>query len=50
MQFHKVFLWDMPECWLKPGANDLVILDITGAKPDQVKLQRYESRQTVRLR
>ena len=33
----------MPECWLKNGANDLVILDLAGAKPDQVKLSRFES-------
>jgi len=39
----------IPECWLKAGANDLVILDIWGAKPDQVKLQRYEARQTVKV-
>ena len=45
----KVLLY-MPECWLKPGANDLVILDVAGAKADQVKLQRYESRQVVHLK
>jgi hypothetical protein len=39
----------MPECWLKDGVNDLVVLDIWGAKPDQLKLQRYEARQTVML-
>jgi hypothetical protein len=27
----------MPECWIKDGANDLVIFDLAGAKPDQVK-------------
>jgi beta-galactosidase len=32
----------MPECWLKDGANDLVIFDLYGKKPDQVALQRYE--------
>jgi len=45
----KVLLY-MPECWLKAGANDLVILDTTGARPDQVKLQRYESRQAACLK
>ena len=40
----------MPECWLKAKGNDLVILDISGARPDQVSLQRYEARQTVSLR
>ena len=39
----------MPECWLKPGANELVILDITGARPDQVNFKRYETRQVARL-
>jgi beta-galactosidase len=33
----------MPECWLKDGANDLVVFDIDGAKPDQLKLTRYEA-------
>ena len=33
----------MPECWLKDGDNDLVIFDLQGTKPDQVKLARYES-------
>jgi beta-galactosidase len=33
----------VPECWLKDGNNDLVIFDLYGAKPDQVKLARYES-------
>ena len=37
----------MPEVWLKKGTNDLVVLDIWGAKPDQIKLQRYESRQAI---
>lgn len=37
-----------PECWLKEGSNDLVVFDMTGAKPNQVKLQRYESWQAVR--
>jgi beta-galactosidase len=33
----------MPECWMKEGANDLVILDLYGNKPDQTKLIRYEA-------
>ncbi len=33
----------MPECWIKEGANDLVVLDIYGKKPDQLKLIRYEA-------
>jgi beta-galactosidase len=33
----------MPEVWLKEGANDLVVFDMTGAKPDQVKLASYET-------
>ena len=33
----------MPECWLKDGANDLVVFDMSGSKPDQVKLARYEA-------
>ena len=35
-----------PECWLKEGANELLVFDMTGAKPDQMSLQRYETRQT----
>jgi beta-galactosidase len=38
----KVLMY-MPECWIKDGANDLVIFDLSGAKPDQVKLSRFES-------
>ncbi len=33
----------MPECWLKKGANDLVVFDLYGNKPDQLKLTRYEA-------
>jgi beta-galactosidase len=33
----------MPECWINEGANDLVVLDIYGNKPDQLKLTRYEA-------
>jgi beta-galactosidase len=33
----------MPECWIKEGANDLVVFDIYGNKPDQLKLTRYEA-------
>ena len=33
----------MPECWIKEGSNDLVVLDIYGNKPDQLKLSRYEA-------
>ena len=32
----------LPECWLKDGPNDLVIFDLQGAKPEQVKFSRYE--------
>ena len=32
----------LPECWLKDGPNDLVIFDLYGAKPEQVRLSRYE--------
>ena len=32
----------LPECWLKDGPNDLVIFDLDGAKPEQVKFSRYE--------
>jgi beta-galactosidase len=38
----KVLMY-LPECWIKDGANDLVILDLAGAKPDQVALNRYEA-------
>ncbi len=33
----------LPECWIKEGANDLVVLDIYGEKPDHLKLTRYEA-------
>ena len=33
----------LPECWIKEGANDLVVLDIYGQKPDQMRLSRYEA-------
>jgi beta-galactosidase len=33
----------MPECWLKQGANDLVIFDLYGAKPNQLQMSRYEA-------
>ena len=32
----------VPECWLKDGPNDLVIFDLHGARPEQVKFSRYE--------
>jgi beta-galactosidase len=32
-----------PECWIKEGANDLVVLDLYGNKPNQLKLTRYEA-------
>jgi len=35
----------MPECWLKDGANTLVVFDVGGAKPDQLKLMRYQALQ-----
>ncbi len=38
----KVLMY-MPECWIKDGANDLVIFDLAGGKPDQVTLSRFES-------
>jgi len=37
----------MPECWLKDGVNELVVFDTHGAKPGEVKLQRYEIRQAA---
>ncbi|MGA3171504.1 MAG: beta-galactosidase [Chthoniobacteraceae bacterium] len=33
----------MPECWLKDGTNDLVIFDLYGSKPNQVRLTRYQA-------
>ena len=33
----------MPECWIKEGSNDLVVFDLYGNKPDQLKLTRYEA-------
>ena len=33
----------MPECWLKEGANDLVIFDLYGAKPNQLQMTRYQA-------
>ena len=33
----------LPECWIKEGANDLVVLDIYGHQPEQLKLTRYEA-------
>ena len=33
----------LPECWIKDGANDLVVFDIYGNKPHQLKLTRYEA-------
>jgi beta-galactosidase len=33
----------MPECWLRQGANDLVIFDLYGAKPNQLQMTRYEA-------
>ena len=35
----------MPECWLKNGANTLVVFDVEGTKPDQLKLMRYQTLQ-----
>ena len=32
----------MPECWLKEGDNDLVVFDLYGSKPDQVRIARSE--------
>lgn len=40
----KVLMY-LPECWLKDGANELVVFDAQGAKPGGLKLQRYEIRQ-----
>jgi len=28
----------LPECWLKPGRNTLVIFDEEGHRPDRVKI------------
>ncbi len=33
----------MPECWINEGTNDLIVLDIYGNKPDQLKLTRYQA-------
>ncbi len=33
----------MPECWLKEGSNDLVVFDMSGAKPEHLKLATYET-------
>jgi beta-galactosidase len=33
----------LPECWLKDGANDLVVFDFAGNHPDGVTLDRYEA-------
>ncbi|HEY8994006.1 MAG TPA: hypothetical protein VIM71_05055, partial [Lacunisphaera sp.] len=33
----------LPSCWLKDGANELVIFDLHGSTPDHVKLSRYEA-------
>ena len=40
----------MPECWLKDGSNDLVVFDIKGARPDNLKLQRHEAGQVAAVR
>ena len=39
----------LPDCWLKDGANGLVIFDFYGSKPDQVQLSRYEALSVVKL-
>jgi len=39
----------MPECWLKDGDNELVVFAAKGQKPAAVRLERYETRQVVRL-
>jgi spore coat polysaccharide biosynthesis predicted glycosyltransferase SpsG len=31
------------DSWIKDGANDLVVFDLYGNKPDQTKLIRYEA-------
>ena len=33
----------LPECWLKDGPNDLVVFDLQGANPAQLRLSRYEA-------
>jgi hypothetical protein len=33
----------MPECWIKDGANDLVVFDLYGSKPDRLEFSRYEA-------
>ncbi len=33
----------LPECWIKDGANDLVVFDIYVNKPNLLKLTRYEA-------
>ena len=41
----------LPECWLKAGANELVIFDEEGASPAAVKLdiERAASREVIRV-
>lgn len=39
----------LPECWLKSGANELVILDVEGATPEKVRLVRLESLQRIEI-
>jgi len=39
----------MPECWLKDGDNDLVVFDLYGTKPDQVRITRYEAFSVVNM-
>ena len=33
----------VPECWLKEGANDLVVFDLAGNKPDKMQFTPYET-------
>ena len=40
----------MPECWLKKGTNDLVILALEGTEPNEVSLHRYAAWQKLSLR
>jgi beta-galactosidase len=33
----------LPECWLKEGANDLVVFDLYGTQPDKLQIVPYEA-------
>lgn len=41
---------NVPEYWPKDGANELVVFNTSGAKPDQVKLASYETFSVARAK